>query len=97
MAPKESELKAVSKKKQFKLLVKKNRIRDLKLESLGKQQAKLLAKLNLVELYSPGEVKTTMDQLREVNRRLEKFNAWAKIYIETKLADPAWDAANIGN
>ena len=82
--------------------VKKNGIKDLKrlkavLEVLVKQQAKLKVKLNLVEHDSLGEGKPTTDQLWEVNRRLAKFNAWTQIYIETKLADPAWDAANTGN
>ena len=81
--------------------VKKNGIKDLKrlkavLDALVKQQAKLLAKLNLAELYSPREVKPTKDKLRKMNRRLSRFNARTKIYLETKLADPAWDAANIG-
>ena len=67
------------------------------LEVLVKQQAKLKAKLNLVEHNNPGEGKPTMDQLREVNRLLEMFIVWTQIYIETKLADPAWDAANTGN
>ncbi|XWS27584.1 hypothetical protein CRYUN_Cryun26dG0128900 [Craigia yunnanensis] len=103
MAPgKESKLK-VSKRKHFKSLeIRKdenNGIKDLKRlqavrEALVKQQAKLKEKLNLAEHNSKPIL---MDKLRLVNRRLARFNAWTQIYIETKLADPAWDAANKAN
>ncbi|XVF77918.1 hypothetical protein PTKIN_Ptkin14bG0086800 [Pterospermum kingtungense] len=108
MAPrKESELK-VSEKKHFKLMerrvhekkeIKKLKRVKAKIEGLLKQQAKLKAKLKLAlaEHKSEGEIKPTMDKLREGNRRLARLNAWSQIYIATKLGDPAWVAANTGN
>ncbi|XP_022718123.1 uncharacterized protein LOC111276645 [Durio zibethinus] len=106
MAPrKESELK-VSRKKHPKLLerrVEKNGMKEYlsRLQGVQKKlvekQSKLKAKLNLAEHSSPGQGKQTMDQLRQVNLRLARFNAWVQIYIQTKLADPAWDAANSRN
>ncbi|KAK6231076.1 hypothetical protein QUC31_002594 [Theobroma cacao] len=99
MAPRKESEPNVSKKKHFKFLdrkVEKNGMKELKhleavLKALLKRQAKLQAKLD-----RPGERKPTMEQLQRVNDQLARFNAWTQQYIETKLADSAWDASNKG-